>query len=332
MERISSSMDAIKRMSLEGLEAKMTSPKVSVVITCYNHARFLGEAIESVLEQSFSQWELIVVDDGSIDESSEIASGYPEVKVVRQQNLGLAAARNAGLAASSGEYVVFLDADDRLLPDALEIGAARLDAHKDCAFTYGRYRLITLDGKRIPWAQRQLIEGEPYLRLLISNYIGMHAVVMYRRTIFEQTGGFNTSLAACEDYEMYLRITRSHTIYRHNEMVAEYRQHDSNMSLNSDLMLKHSISVLNSQWRYARGNSAARAAYRAGVTNWRDFYGKKLLRSMRFRISERAWKRVIGDAIVLLRYYPSGVAHKAAKVLKRMTVHAPRSFSIKAFR
>ena len=325
-------MDAITRMSLDGLEAKMTSTKVSVVITCYNHGRFLAEAIESVLEQSFSQWELIVVDDGSIDESSEIASGYPEVKVVRQQNLGLAAARNAGLAASSGEYVVFLDADDRLLPDALEIGAARLDAHQDCAFAYGRYRLITLDGKRIPWAQRQSIEGEPYLRLLLSNYIGMHAVVIYRRTIFDQVGGFNTSLAACEDYEMYLRITRSHTIYRHNEMVAEYRQHDSNMSLNSDLMLKHSISVLNSQWRYARGNSAARAAYRAGVTNWRDCYGKKLLGSMSFRISERAWKRVIGGAIILLRYYPSGVAHKAAKVFKRMALHAPRSFSIKAFR
>lgn len=315
-----------------GGSEEMRSPKVSVVITCYNHGRFLGEAIESVLEQSFSDWELIVIDDGSIDESSEIASRYPGVKLVRQQNLGLAAARNAGLAASSGRYVVFLDADDRLLPDALEIGADRLDAHKDCAFTYGRYRLINLDGKRLPWAQRQSIEGEPYLRLLISNYIGMHAVVMYRRTIFDELGGFNTSLAACEDYEMYLRIARNHMIYRHGVMVAEYRQHSSNMSLNSDLMLKHSISVLNSQWKYARGNSAGKAAYRAGVANWQDYYGKKLLRSVRVRISERAWKRVISGAIILLKYYPSGVAHKIARVFRRMTLHAPRFFSIKEFR
>ena len=239
----------IKRMSLKGLEAKMTSPKVSVVITYYNQGRFLGEAIESVLEQSFSQWELIVVDDGSVDESSEVASLYPEVKLVKQQNLGLAAARNAGLAASSGKYVVFLDADDRLLPDALEVGAHRLDTHQDCAFAYGRYRLITKDGMRIPWAQRQSTDGEPYRRLLISKYIGMHAAVVYMRAIFEDVGGFNTSLAACHDYEMYLRITRTHKIYRHKEIVAEYRQHDSNMSLNSDLMLRHSISVLNSQWK-----------------------------------------------------------------------------------
>jgi len=310
----------------------ISSPKVSVIITCYNHASFLDEAIQSVLEQSFEQYEIIVVDDGSTDQSAEIAARHSEVKLIRQDNLVLAAARNSGIEASTGEYLVFVDADDRLLVHALETGADRLDAHRECAFAYGRYRLITADGKPIPWVPRQSIQGEPYLRLLRSNYIGMHAVVMYRRTIFEEVGGFNTSLAACEDYEMYLRITRNHSIYCHNQIIADYRQHDTNMSLNTDLMLKHSISVLNSQWKYARGNNRARAAYRAGITNWQEYYGRKLLKAMRVRVTDREWKRAINGAVVLLRYYPGGVAHKTVDILTRITTRAPRRFSIKAFR
>jgi glycosyltransferase involved in cell wall biosynthesis len=308
------------------------SPKVSVIITCYNHASFLDEAIQSVLEQSFQQHEIIVIDDGSTDQSSEIAARYSEVRLIRQKNQGLSAARNAGITASRGEYVVFLDADDRLLSHALETGADRLDAHEECAFAYGRYRLITADSKPIPWAPRHSIQGEPYLRLLVSNYIGMHAVVMYRRTIFEEVGGFNRSLAACEDYEMYLRITRNHPIYCHNLIIADYRQHNANMSLNTDLMLKTSISVLNSQRKYARGNKRAKAAYRAGITNWQEYYGKKLLKAMRVRVSDREWKSTIKGAVVLLRYYPGGVAHKTVDLLTRLTARAPRLFSIKAFR
>jgi len=102
---------------------------VSVVIPCYNQAHFLGEAIESVLAQSYPNFEIIVVDDGSTDDTSEVARRYPGVRLVRQENKGLSGARNAGLAHSEEEYVVFLDADDRLLPDALETVLEHLEAH-----------------------------------------------------------------------------------------------------------------------------------------------------------------------------------------------------------
>src|SRR5215213_3125487 len=98
----------------------VASPLVSVVIPCYNQAHFLGEAIESVLAQSYPNFEIVVVDDGSTDDTSEVAGSYPKVRLVRQENQGLSGARNAGLARSEGEYVVFLDADDRLRPEALE--------------------------------------------------------------------------------------------------------------------------------------------------------------------------------------------------------------------
>src|ERR687890_1245755 len=109
-------------------EQEVVAGLVSVVIPCYNQAHFLGEAIESVLAQSYKDFEIIVVDDGSPDNTSEVAARYPGVRCVRQENQGLAGARNTGIRESKGEYLVFLDADDRLLAEALEVGVKNLEA------------------------------------------------------------------------------------------------------------------------------------------------------------------------------------------------------------
>src|SRR5918995_6791294 len=111
---------------------------VTVVIPCYNQAHFLGEAIESVLSQSYKRFEIVVVDDGSTDDTSEVATRYPRVRCIRQENRGLAGARNTGIRHCQGEYVVFLDADDRLLPEALEAGVREPGAHPEGAFVSGR--------------------------------------------------------------------------------------------------------------------------------------------------------------------------------------------------
>ena len=112
-----------------------------MVIPCYNQARFLGDAIRSVLCQGYTDLEIVVVDDGSSDGTEEVASGYAEVdsrvKLIRQENRGLAAARNRGLAEVRGEYVVFLDSDDRLVSGALGVGVRELEAHPGCAFVSG---------------------------------------------------------------------------------------------------------------------------------------------------------------------------------------------------
>src|SRR5437867_2391143 len=94
---------------------------VSVVIPCYNNAPFLRDAIQSVLSQTYERTEFIVVDDGSSDDTSDVASSDPGIRLIRQQNQGVSAARNAGLRQSRGDYVVFLDADDRLLPGAVDV-------------------------------------------------------------------------------------------------------------------------------------------------------------------------------------------------------------------
>ena len=94
----------------------------SVIIPCYNQAHFLHEAIESASAQTYSHREILVVDDGSTDNTAKVTAGYPGVRYVRQENLGVASARNTGFKQSRGEYLVFLDADDRLLPEALRVG------------------------------------------------------------------------------------------------------------------------------------------------------------------------------------------------------------------
>jgi glycosyltransferase involved in cell wall biosynthesis len=177
---------------------------ISVIIPCFNHARFLGEAIESVLGQTYRCVE-VVVDDGSTDETATVAARYPTARYVRQAHQGLAAARNTGIAHSAGEYLAFVDADDRLLPDALAIGREWLRDHPDDAFVSGHYRFRYGDEIRLA-ERKHPAHPNAYRVLLQCNYITMHGAVLYRRGAVVAVGGFDQSLRACEDYDLYLRL------------------------------------------------------------------------------------------------------------------------------
>src|SRR5918998_66000 len=254
---------------LRGLPKERRRPSVaglvSVVIPCYNQAHFLGEAIESVLAQSYPNFEIIVVDDGSTDDTSEVAKRYPKVRLVRQENQGLSAARNSGLARSEGEYVVFLDADDRLLPEALEAGLGCLEARPECAFVSGYFRYIAADGSPLPTPKQSCPDREHYLEMLLGNYLGMHGTYMYRRAIFDSVGGFDTSLKFCEDSDLHLRIASKFPVYCHDKMVAEYRLHDATMTRTPALMLKASVEVLSSQRKHVKGNKRYEEALDKGI-------------------------------------------------------------------
>ena len=283
-------------------------PFVSVIIPCYNQGRFLGEAIESVLRQTYSPFEIVVVDDGSTDHTSVVAAGYRQVRLIRQTNQGLAAARNAGLRESRGGYLVFLDADDLLLPDALRIGVDCLQAHPQCAFVSGHYNLIKSDGSPITHSRRPCTSRDHFSAFLRVNYIGMNATVTYRRSVLESLGGFNRSLDACEDYELYLRIARRFPVHCHDKIVADYRQHSGNMSSDHALMLRTSISVLRSQWTYVKGNQDYEKAFKDGIGHWREYFGEQLVKQLRNWARSRQWKELVRGILVLLRYHPRRVA------------------------
>lgn len=267
---------------------------VSVIIPCYNQGRFLHQALASVSAQTTPPDEIIVVDDGSTDDSAAVASRHAGVRLIRQANQGLSGARNAGMAASLGDYLVFLDADDRLLPDAIRAGRSALDQSPSCAFSYGRFRWITEGGSPIaePFSLRRQ-HANAYEALLEGNFIGMHATVMYRRAILVEAGGFDTRLRCCEDYDVYLRIARNHPVCGHEETIAEYRLNPRSLSRDSARMLETVLKVLDSQEPNA-SDRAERRALMMGRWRWRIYYGELMIdgisRDARRGLWREAWQ------------------------------------------
>ncbi len=241
---------------------------ISIVIPCYNQARYLQDAIDSVLAQMRPADEIIVVDDGSTDQTVDVVQRNSKVRLIRQENHGLAAARNAGWRASTSDLLVFLDADDLLLPAMLECGDREMALHPECAFTSGQHRRFwgERSSARVigPW----VVARDHYLELLRGNYIGMHATVMYRRSVLEETRGFDETLRAVEDYDLYLRIARDHPVCCYGEIVADYRIHDANMSGDVAMMYATVVKVLSKQRPFVVGDPAREAAYRAGLQSW----------------------------------------------------------------
>jgi glycosyltransferase involved in cell wall biosynthesis/SAM-dependent methyltransferase len=255
-------------------------PDVAIVITTYNHAHFLGEALESALNQSHAPAGVIVVDDGSSDDPAAVVARYPGVRLIRQHNQGLAAARNTGWRAARSRFIVFLDADDRLLPDALATNLRRFDQQPQSAFVYGGYRWIDDNGRLLGTVPPQEIGTDAYEAFLCGNQIGMHATVMYRRDCLEAAGGFDERLRACEDYDLYLRIARRHPVASGTACIAEYRRHGSNMSASAPLMLHSALSVLRRQYPNLADAPHWAAAYRRGLRDWKRIYiGAQLARA-----------------------------------------------------
>jgi glycosyltransferase involved in cell wall biosynthesis len=177
----------------------MTDPLISVVICVYNGERFLGEAIDSVFGQDYRPIEAIVVDDGSDDRSAEIARSHSDIKVLSQENKGLGAARNAGIDASSGAFLAFLDADDVMLPSKLSEQAAYLFAHPEIGYVLCRQTLVPESGSELPpWARRDPIFGDPGGIQPTSGLV--------RRTALERAGAFDASLRTGDGMEWLSRL------------------------------------------------------------------------------------------------------------------------------
>ena len=273
-----------------------TTNLVSVVIPCYNQGQFLGEAIESVLGQSCQDFEIIVVDDGSTDNTADVACRYSAARYLRQENAGRSTARNAGLGESRGEFVAFLDADDRLLPHALQTALASFEEHPECAFVSGRCRVIAADGSILSVPRQRCVERDHYLELLrAGSYIWCPASVLYRRRVFDFVHGFDPALVPVEDYDLYLRITKDFAVHCHGELIAEYRQHGANTSRNLAVMQKAALAAHEAQWNTAKANKRLRQAYGAGRHFWEEQYP---LHQMIRRIREIARERLPSDAIV----------------------------------
>jgi glycosyltransferase involved in cell wall biosynthesis len=189
------------------VKAEATKPLVSVVIPTYNRAWCLAEAVDSVLAQELRGFELIVVDDGSTDDTPRLLEGYGEaVRTLRRENHGVSAARNAGIAAARAELIAFLDSDDLWLPGKLRRQVEFFTSHPK-ALICQTEELWVKNGRRVNPGKRHRKRGgmifEPSLDLCLVS----PSAVMVRRELFERVGLFDESLPACEDYDLWLRVS-----------------------------------------------------------------------------------------------------------------------------
>jgi glycosyltransferase involved in cell wall biosynthesis len=296
------------------------TPLISVVVPCFNHGRFLREALTSAVSPS-RDVEIVVVDDGSTDNTPDVVATLEtpsDLRFIRQQNTGLAGARNRGLRESRGRYLVFLDADDRLAPGALDTGASLLDEHPECAFVFGRCVMMDAGGTLLPTSAQPRILRDQYRELLRRNYIWTPAVVMFRREAVERAGGFDTHANAAADYELYLHVARHHPVCDHGQVVAHYRRHGANMSGNAAQMLRETLAVLHRQRPFLEGDEASLMAYAEGLRGWQDFYGTQLADEIRTHAREGDWIAAVNKALILARYHPRGLWHHAARKTARV--------------
>ena len=260
-----------------GVAEPVAAATVGVVITTYNHAHFLGEALDSVRAQTRPADGIVVVDDGSEDHPGEVVARFPDVRCIHQDNRGLAAARNTGLTALRTRYVIFLDADDRLEPRAIAAGLACFERVPDSGFVYGGHVYIDRDGNRT--GERFEPPGEsPYLHLLRRNFIGMHGTVMYRRDRLEAAGRFDERLRRGEDYDLYLRMARRYPIAAYPDLVAAYRLHGQNMSADHRSMLRTMLDV-HASHAPPGGDRVAAQAWSEGRQRWRRYYAEEMARA-----------------------------------------------------
>lgn len=223
--------------------------KVSVIIPTYNRAHFVSEAIDSVLNQTFNDFELMVVDNYSADNTEAVVSSYNDkrIRYFKNQNNGFVSInRNYGIEKSQGEYIAFLDDDDLWLPEKLEKQVELLDSNKALGLIYSDCYVIEADG--VPevtyLAHRKPVRGHAFNELFQSNPIPMLTVII-RREVLDKVGGFNPLYKIAQDYDLWLRIGEYYPLDFIGQPLAKYRVHrESSFQQNTALAYREELQIM----------------------------------------------------------------------------------------
>ena len=221
-------------------------PRVSVVIPCYNNKPYLRECLDSVLNQTLTDYEVILIDDGSTDGTSEIIQSYlPRIKYLRQPNQGPAAARNAGIEAASGEYIAFQDADDLWYPEKLEVQLKFMEANPRFAWVYTD--MCTYNDRQTlqaSWfSDRPTHQGKVFEQLINNNFIPT-ITVMIKKEALLSVNCFDVNLRSCEDKDLWLRLAWKYEVGRLNKVLAKRRFHSNNLCRDNRLLIASEVEVM----------------------------------------------------------------------------------------
>ncbi|MBE9216593.1 glycosyltransferase family 2 protein [Plectonema cf. radiosum LEGE 06105] len=214
-------------------------PKVSVIVPAYNVSKYIKETLISLEQQTFSDFEALIVDDGSTDNTStivqQICQRDSRFQLLQKSNGGLSSARNYGIRHARGEYIALLDGDDIYHKDKLATHIARLYSQSDVGVVYSASRTIRDDGKPIfITLSGKPVHPNPVVALLCKNFVGHGSNAVFRRCLIDEVGDFNENLRSWEDVDLWLRIAATHKwrFYREKRILCDYRVRPSGLSFN----------------------------------------------------------------------------------------------------
>lgn len=228
-------------------------PIISVVIPAYNAETTISETIASVQNQTFSDIEIIIINDGSTDQTLNIVQNFtdPRIKVFSYENGGLPVARNRGIDRATGEFISFIDADDLWTPDKLEKQLASLKANSKAAVAYSWTQTIDRQGNLLHRYNSIFLEGDVYSELLVNNFIGNGSNILVRQEAISTVGKFDPKLKSCEDWDFYIRLAaKYHFVVVPNWQIL-YRLSSTTMTSKIDIMEISGIAVIEKAYQSA---------------------------------------------------------------------------------
>ncbi len=222
--------------------------KVSVIIPTHNRAEFLPSAITSVLNQTFQDFEIIIVDDCSKDNTQEVVRGFNDmrIKYIRNEvNKGEAGSRNVGILNSNAEYIAFLDDDDEWLPDKLRLQVDLLENNPSIVgVVYTGYVEVDRSNNKIIWQMVPAKRGNIYKDILVKNYVGVPSTVVLRRACFEKVSLFDENIIYPTDYDMWIRLSDKFCFEYIKESLVRYYVHERSISGNLELRIRGAEKIL----------------------------------------------------------------------------------------
>ncbi|NER80576.1 MAG: glycosyltransferase [Leptolyngbya sp. SIO1D8] len=279
-------------------------PAVSIVIPVYNGEKTIEATIASVLAQSFEDFELLIINDGSNDSTLEIVNSIADARlqVLSYPNVGLAASRNRGIRAAVGEFISFIDADDLWTPDKLLTQVEALRQNPQAALVYSWTDCVNDRGRVERRGSYITAEGNVYAQLLLGNFLDSGSNALVRREVFETTGGFDESLKAAEDWDMFLRLARSCEFVCVSKVQVLYRLSNQSMSANLDRQEQESLKVL--QRAYAACPNLSVSVRHQSLGSFYRYLSFKALEGTPDRKNGFAALRYLGRSV---RHHPSQI-------------------------
>lgn len=280
---------------------------VSVIIPCFNGANYLKYAVESVLSQSLKAHQIIVVDDGSVDSTKEIATSYQEVTYLYHSNKGVSFSRNRGLDECTGDYIIFLDADDELPDDRLRNDYELLSCDKQLGYVFGWFSVIDEYGSSLARSKNADITNAGYHTILAGKgTVSPGAVTFRTENLRALDEVFNPKIAAAEDLDLYLRFSRKFAIKCHNGIALRYRKHQSNTSNanGATKTLKSILWQLGKQKKYIYDAPYLMSELKFGTKHWKMLIGPRCVGELISVLKARDWNRFVCILIFLLKNCP----------------------------